>query len=191
MVAASHEDARVGPRADRVRAGILEAATDLVAERGSDVSMAALADAAGVGRATLYRYFPTRESLVEALVVAAIAEAEERLASAGLDDVPFAEAVARTARALLTVGRRYVVLVQERRPEKGCHAAPVRARVQALMSRGQREGALDPALPVSWLGDVFGGLVLAAIGLLQESDIGVEDAAALVTAQFLSGARAS
>jgi AcrR family transcriptional regulator len=51
---------------DRTRAAVLEAAADLVAQRGTDVSMAELAEAAGVGRATLYRHFPTREALIEA-----------------------------------------------------------------------------------------------------------------------------
>ncbi|MFH9575576.1 TetR/AcrR family transcriptional regulator [Streptomyces sp. NPDC017230] len=43
---------------------ILEAARGLFATRGLDVPMAAVARRAGVGVATLYRRFPTRESLV-------------------------------------------------------------------------------------------------------------------------------
>ncbi|MGY5632103.1 TetR/AcrR family transcriptional regulator [Streptomyces sp. UC1A3] len=43
---------------------ILEAARGLFAARGLDVPMAAVARRAGVGVATLYRRFPTRESLV-------------------------------------------------------------------------------------------------------------------------------
>lgn len=43
---------------------ILDAARQAFAERGLDVPMAAVARRAGVGVATLYRRFPTRESLV-------------------------------------------------------------------------------------------------------------------------------
>ena len=43
---------------------ILEAARDLFSTRGLDVPIAAIARRAGVGVATLYRRFPTRESLV-------------------------------------------------------------------------------------------------------------------------------
>ncbi|KIH99823.1 TetR family transcriptional regulator [Streptomonospora alba] len=55
-----------GLRADALhnRNRILEVAGDLLAERGLDVPMAAIARHAGVGVATLYRRFPTRQALV-------------------------------------------------------------------------------------------------------------------------------
>ncbi|SEQ75717.1 MULTISPECIES: TetR/AcrR family transcriptional regulator [Lentzea] len=46
------------------RARVLTVARELFAERGLDVPMAAIARRAGVGVATLYRRFPTKESLV-------------------------------------------------------------------------------------------------------------------------------
>ncbi|MFI6151265.1 TetR/AcrR family transcriptional regulator [Kitasatospora sp. NPDC051170] len=58
-----------GPlRADarRNRERILETAVRAFAEQGPDVPFDAIAKAAGVGSATLYRHFPTRGALVEA-----------------------------------------------------------------------------------------------------------------------------
>lgn len=50
-----------------VRKAVLEATSALVAEHGvAGVSMSAVADAAGVGRATLYRYFPDLEAVLTA-----------------------------------------------------------------------------------------------------------------------------
>jgi AcrR family transcriptional regulator len=46
------------------RARVLAVARELFAERGLEVPMAAIARRAGVGVATLYRRFPTKESLV-------------------------------------------------------------------------------------------------------------------------------
>ncbi|MFD9699055.1 TetR/AcrR family transcriptional regulator [Lentzea sp. NPDC059081] len=46
------------------RARVLTVARELFAERGIDVPMAAIARRAGVGVATLYRRFPTKEALV-------------------------------------------------------------------------------------------------------------------------------
>jgi AcrR family transcriptional regulator len=56
----------MGLRADALhnRNRIVEVARTLFAARGIDVPMAAIARHAGVGVATLYRRFPTRESLV-------------------------------------------------------------------------------------------------------------------------------
>ena len=53
--------------ADRIAIGIVESAAMLFAERGEAATMEEIANAAGVGRATVYRYFPTREALLQRL----------------------------------------------------------------------------------------------------------------------------
>jgi AcrR family transcriptional regulator len=53
--------------AERNRQRILAAAATLFAERGVDVSIDDIAAAAGVGIGTVYRRFPDREALIEAL----------------------------------------------------------------------------------------------------------------------------
>src|SRR3954464_10541194 len=53
--------------ATRNRDQLLEVATRVFASAGTDPSMRAIAREAGVGIATLYRHFPTRESLVDAV----------------------------------------------------------------------------------------------------------------------------
>jgi AcrR family transcriptional regulator len=57
------------PRADalRNRARLVEAARGLFARRGADTSMDEIARDAGVGIGTLYRHFPTRDAIVEAV----------------------------------------------------------------------------------------------------------------------------
>jgi AcrR family transcriptional regulator len=57
------------PRADatRNRDQLLAVATRMFATADDEPSMRAIARAAGVGIATLYRHFPTRESLVDAV----------------------------------------------------------------------------------------------------------------------------
>src|ERR1700728_2686241 len=57
------------PRADAVRNRdrVLEAAKTVFSAGGPDASLEAVARAAGVGIGTLYRHFPTREALFEAV----------------------------------------------------------------------------------------------------------------------------
>jgi AcrR family transcriptional regulator len=57
------------PRADalRNRERVLEAAKSVFSAGGSDASLEAVARQAGVGIGTLYRHFPTREALYEAV----------------------------------------------------------------------------------------------------------------------------
>jgi AcrR family transcriptional regulator len=69
--------------AERNRRRIVEAARAIFAERGLDVPLEAIAERAGVGIATLYRRFPTREDLIAASFELKMAEyaaaAEEAL----------------------------------------------------------------------------------------------------------------
>jgi AcrR family transcriptional regulator len=70
--------------------------------------MADIAAAAETTRATLYRYFPGRESLIRALEAVANEEAGSRLAEANLDQVPVEEGLARATRALVSVGQDFM-----------------------------------------------------------------------------------
>jgi AcrR family transcriptional regulator len=58
------------PRSERARRAILQAAADLLLDQGGgQVSMDAVAERAGVSKATIYRWWPSRERLaLEALV---------------------------------------------------------------------------------------------------------------------------
>ncbi|MGC8473376.1 MAG: TetR/AcrR family transcriptional regulator [Candidatus Dormibacteria bacterium] len=64
---------------------LLEAASAAFSERGAEVPMEDVARRAGVGIGTLYRHFPTREALVEAVfrheVEALVQSADELLAT--------------------------------------------------------------------------------------------------------------
>src|SRR5580698_3071742 len=73
------------PRADaeRNRDRILEIAKDAFTRFGAEASLDDIAKQAGVGAGTLYRHFPSREALIEAVYrteVAKLAAAEQNFA---------------------------------------------------------------------------------------------------------------
>ncbi len=67
------DDARPGGvrnrKKDEVRTRILDAWIELMVEGAADLNHDSVAARAGVGRRTVYRYFPDREALMEATVV--------------------------------------------------------------------------------------------------------------------------
>ncbi len=71
-------------RADalRRREALVRAARRLVAERGAVVALEAVADAAGVGIATLYRNFSSRAEMLDEVLVTILAEVREAAARA-------------------------------------------------------------------------------------------------------------
>lgn len=92
-------------RADarRNREKILVAALELFTERGTDVSLDAVARAAGVGVGTLYRHFPTREALVEAVYLHELDRLHESAAEL-LAEHPPGEALSRWMDQLVDYG---------------------------------------------------------------------------------------
>ncbi len=181
------------PRRDRTTAAILDAAAHVLAADGAAASMADVANAAGVGRATLYRYFETRESLLEALAADAVAEAGARLADAGLDGVPVELAIERIVRAIVAVGDRYAIIVREGiLPDREDEEVErlLGMPIRAVFARGVRTEVLRPDVTLDVLLELFGGLLTSTIKLVGQRRIGLEDAAAAVTDVFLQGSRA-
>jgi AcrR family transcriptional regulator len=177
------------PRFDRTSAAILDAAARVFADEGASANLATVATAAGVSRATLYRYYKSREVLLQALVRDAIDEAARRLADAGLERAPVEDAIERILRAFVTVGDRYAVLVSDLPWYEKADKSQLQTPVRAVLTRGIESGVLRNDLSAEVLNELLGGAALSAIKLTQHQRLGVEEASAAAASLFLEGAR--
>ena len=141
---------------------MLEAARAAFAAEGSDASLDEIARRAGVGAGTVYRHFPTKEALFEAVVLDRIGELIEEARALSDDPDP---------------GRAFSSFVEL----LACEGALKRDLVEALSSDGIRLH-LGEAPIVRGLIDVLGELLARAqhSGAVR-MDIGVSDVMALVT----------
>ena len=181
------EPARRQGLQERVAAAIIEAAARTFARGGDSTSMSDVAAEAGIARATLYRYFPSRQALVEEVARLATQDAGERLQAARLAEVPVREGVARATRTLIEVGDLFVVLARERvRPDPEAFESSLGAPLKAVFRRGQDAGEIRDDVPPSWLTESLVGLVVSV--LAAKPSMGREDTIATATSLFLEGA---
>ena len=174
---------------ERVAAAILDGAARMFAVEGEQASMNDIAAAAGVARATVYRYFPNRQALLDELAKAAVSDADARLASARIDEVEPEEGIVRAVRALVDVGDSFVLLVRQRsRSDPERFENRLTQPLRQLFERGQTNGDIRSDLTSARLSESLIGLIVGV--LMSNPPLGKEDQIATITALFLDGARA-
>lgn len=168
---------------------IIEAANIVLSER-PDASMEEIALTAGVTRQTVYAHFCSRDTLINAVIETAWAEAITALDAAQLDTRPPADAL----RELLDVGarilRRYPLLLDPSlartpRPDGSDPHDAVTPRIEQLIRRGQRMGHFDQALPADWLAAAVTGLSHTATHLVATGALSMSAAPAMLAESAL------
>jgi TetR/AcrR family transcriptional repressor of mexCD-oprJ operon len=177
------------PLQQRVAAAILDGAARIFALQGEQASMNDVAAAAGVARATVYRYFPNRDALLDALAAEAIGAVATRLTSARVDEVAPEEGIARVVRALVGLGDSFVLLARERpRSDPERLERVLTQPLRRLFERAQADGEIRDDIASARLTDALVGLVVGV--LTATPSLGVDDMTATITGLFLDGARA-
>jgi TetR/AcrR family transcriptional regulator, mexCD-oprJ operon repressor len=173
----------------RVAAAILDGAAQIFALQGAQASMNDVAEAAGVARATVYRYFPNREALLDELARSAVSDVDARLGSARIDEVAPEEGIARAVRALVDLGDGFVLLTRERlRSDPEQFERRLTQPLRRLFERGQAGGDIRDDITSARLTESLIGLIVGV--LTSTPSLDREDMTATITGLFLDGARA-
>jgi len=136
---------RADARENRDR--ILRAARELFEERGLDVGMRAIARRAEVGPATLYRRFPTRQALTEAVFSGEMRTCEQIVIDACADPDPW-RGFGMMLRTIIEVNARNRGFVEAflradpSQEEIGTHRRELLRMLAGLMRRAQEQGEM-------------------------------------------------
>ena len=151
---------RTARRADATHnmARILDAAAACLS-RSTTASVAEIAQAAGVGRVTVYGHFPSREALIEATLTRLLEQGEAVLADLDLTGDPrqaLGTLIESSWRLIADAGAVLEAAQATLPPERirELHDKPAQ-RAEELIRRGQSEGVFRADLPPSWLVSVL------------------------------------
>lgn len=152
--------------AERNRRRVLKAAREVFAAEGLEVPIDAIARRAGVGVGTLYRHFPTKEALFEAIVVGRmeelVADAEARATAddAGAAFFGYLEAMAEGAGSYKKDFHAALATTSGALERIAAIKHEMKRAIAVLIERAQQAGAVRPDVGVV---DVM-TLMTAALG---------------------------
>ncbi|WP_051809239.1 TetR/AcrR family transcriptional regulator [Streptomyces sp. NRRL S-378] len=148
----------------RTRRAILDAAVSVLsANHGA--SLADVAEAAGVGRTTVHRYFAERSDLVAALGADVRERLQEATVRARVEEGPAPKALERLCLEYFELGDRLMLLfdVPQFLSWAGFEEETDSDRILVrLIERGQSEGTVDAEADAEWLQNVLWSLLYAA-----------------------------
>lgn len=183
----SHNDART----DKTRRAILDACARLfIVDRS--VSMTAIAREAGIGRATLHRYFSSRDDLLLATATDDIDRVSAAIADARPNDGPVGAVMRRIAVEFLPIANELRFLAGGddiwKIPGVADRWISMTSVLEDLVRRGQAEGDLRPDLSAAWVTDLFIGIAWTAADSIADGRLAAHDAADRIVDATLNGA---
>jgi AcrR family transcriptional regulator len=155
-------------RADarRNRERVLAAARAVFAEQGPDAALEEIARRAEVGIGTLYRHFPNRQALVDAVFVESVTHLCDQAQTLLADESPF-DALRDWMRAQLTHAATYGALgattmlpIDDQERTTSCQL--MHASLQTLLARAQGTGAVRADVDADDVMRLVGAIALAS-----------------------------
>lgn len=176
----------------RTRRAILDAAMSAWATDFT-MSLGDIADRAEVSRSTLHRYFPDRQTLVDAVHADAVSQltALGERAMAGCDHS--GAAIEALIRVGVELGDAVLFLFSDpsRFADSSHWEDDDEQELPRLMAEAQSEGVLAPDMDAAWLIDVFYSLIFVAAEAVGRGRMPRHRAAEIAIRTFLHGASPS
>jgi AcrR family transcriptional regulator len=159
-------------RAKRSQKALLRAGLELLNEN-PEASLSDIAAHAGVGRATLYRQYETREKLILAVALDCFDVIDEATAPIEWKARSAMDAMRMMFELVMPLTREFQFLMNlERVVENEPQIAAINKKQQdeliELVEYGKNKGEIDPALPTSWILNLIEGLFYAGWVQLQQ-----------------------
>jgi TetR/AcrR family transcriptional regulator, mexCD-oprJ operon repressor len=169
---------------------ILDAAVACLS-RDPEASVSEIAQAAGVGRVTVYGHFGSREALIEAALTRLLDAGDQVLGALDLNGAPHEALRALVESGWLLMAQAGAVLEAAQRTLppgriQDLHAKPAR-RVEDLIRRGQSEGAFRADLPASWLTSALHHIMKGAATDVRAGRLDSADAPRFISETVLAG----
>ena len=176
--------------ASDTRSRIMATAKQVFA-RNPQATLEQVAEAAGLGRATLFRYFPNKKALTRTLTYEAIRTCSEALAPLATSSAPPLEKFAQAVQALAPLGAAFHFLTYEpwHSDDPEVEAAYSRYLTQwsALLAELRAAGSIDPTLSEYWVTNVLDVLLYAGWEGIHAGEVAPRQVAALVLRTFFHG----
>jgi len=152
-------------------------------------SMADIAKAAGIGRATLHRHFASRDALVVALCRAAMTEIDAAIDAATANATSHTEALRLSIDALIPLAHRMTFLgyMTSDDPDLAAEYSRSDAEMHATIDAAKAEGTFDPHIPTPWINATCEALVYAAWEMVLAEEATPNQAAAFVWRTLTKG----
>lgn len=177
-------------RQQRTKEKMLSLAMYILA-KNPKASLNEIAEAAEVGRATLFRYFKSRNQLLHELVVEADDKLEKATRPIIEKKLSARDTLEEFIRVLVPLGASFHFLNSEQISSEDSGIADLYRnqllRLKELSQRLKSEGIVAPDIPLAWIAAVLDNLIYTAWITVSEGDIAPNDAPGLVLRSFLTG----
>ncbi len=161
--------------------------------QNSNAGLDEFARAAGVGRATLYRYYKSRADLITAIQLSAGQQLQAVVEPVLKQDIPAREKLMLIVTRLIPLGSSLNVSAYFNHPVKD-EDPRVMERYQRHQSQARqlclelkKQGAVAAEIPIAWLASTMDALIFEAWANVENGEIAPKQAPWLVLGTFLAG----